>query len=181
MELVLNVKIPNEIVREMDVCRKKYHPSKLSHSHAHITLVPPFILKGRLPDLIKDIGDVLKHQMSLRMNINGLSSFDDDVIFFRPSCPSRLKKLRLILKKIIRIKYRKGGHDKYWMITAYHPHITIAHDKPENIKRYKKELNGMKYKRQFDVNGVNLYVRGGDKRWILKKELLFGRLGPNAL
>ena len=176
MELVINIKIPKKIIREMDVYRKKYHPSKLSHSHAHITLVPPFVLKGKLSDLVEDIRSILRSQVSFWISINGLGSFGDDVLFFKPNCPIQLKNLRLIFKKLVRENYRKQGHDKYWRIKAYRPHITIAHDKPENIRKYKKELKGLKYRKRFKVVGIGLYVRRKDKRWILKKEFLFGRV-----
>lgn len=178
MELVINIKIPKKLCGEMNVYRKKYHPSKLSHSSAHITLVPPFILRNKPISLIKDIERIIRSQQSFRMSISGLSSFKDDVLFFKPNCPSELGKLSTSLKELVRRNYRQrrhSKHDKYWRFKVYRPHVTVAHDKPENIRRYRKELEGLKYKRQFKIGGIGLYVRRKDKRWILRKEFLFGR------
>lgn len=178
MQLVINVKIPKKLVREMNIYRKKYHPSKLSYSQAHITVVPPFILRGKLISLLKDIERILESQRSFKMSIDSFGSFNDDVIFFKPSCPPELRKLQRFLKQLVLENYRQrrhSRHDKYWRFKVYRPHITIAADKPENIRRYKKELSGLKYKKQFRVIGVGLYVRRHDKKWILKRDFLFSR------
>lgn len=179
MELLINIKIPKKLIREMNVYRKKYHPSRLLHLPAHITLVPPFIFRGKFTNLVRDMEGVTQSQRSFRMSIGGLGSFKDDVLFFKPDCPPELRKIHTFLKKIVWENYRQrrhSRHDRYWRFKVYRPHVTIASDKPENIRRYRKELKGFKYKRQFNVIGIGLYVRRTDKKWVLKKEFLFGRM-----
>lgn len=176
MQLVINVKIPKKLVQEMNIYRKIYHPSKLSHSQAHITLVPPFILRGKLTSLLKDIERILTSQRPFKISIDGIGSFRNDVIFFKSSCPLELKKIQKLLKQLVGRNYlqrRYSRHDRYWRFKVYRPHVTIAADKPENVRKYKKELKGLRYKRQFKVIGVGLYFRRKDKKWILKREFLF--------
>lgn len=180
MKLVINLKIPKKLVQEMNIYRKKYHPSKLSHLQAHITLIPPFILSGKLTGLAKDIEGVFESHYPFKMSINGLGSFNEDVIFFKSSCPPELRKLHKSLKRLVDKNYRQrrpGMDDRYWRFRTYCPHVTISADKPENIRKYKKDLKGLKYKRQFNVTGVGLYVQRQDNKWILKREFLFSRAG----
>ena len=173
MEILITIKIPKRLVQEMNVYKNNYHPTKLSHSSVHLTLVPPFILAGELKNLIKEIKNYLKPQKSFLLQIDGLGYFDDDVIYFKPNFPSQLRKLQIKLKYLVYKNYKRGGHDEYWQLKAYHPHITISHDKPDKIKAYKKELRRLTYHRQFTTKAIELYVRRKGKRWILNKELTF--------
>ena len=176
MRLVINLKIPKRIVREMDVYRKKYHPSGFSHSHSHITLVPPFVLKGKLPNLIDDINDYLRAVRPFYMQINGLGASEDRVLFFKPNCPPELKRIYTSLKKLIGENYRRRTHCSYWIFSVYRPHITIAKDSTRRIRQCQMELQNTRYKRRFAIIGIGLYAQRKDTRWILKKEFLFGRM-----
>lgn len=175
MEILITIKIPKRLVREMNIYKNKYHPTKLSHSSAHLTLVPPFILAGELKNLILEMKNYVKSQESFLLRTNGLGYFNNDVIYFKPSSSPQLRKLQANLKYLVYKNYRKGGHDRYWKFKTYHPHITISRDKPDKIKAYKKELQGLIYNRQFIVSAIELYIRREGKRWILNKEFVFGK------
>lgn len=175
MQLIINVRIPQEVVRELSVYRKKYHPTGLSHSPAHITLIPPFILRGKLSELIKDTRAQIDGIKSFNINLDGFGSFDDKVIFVKPNCPAELKKLHAVLKKLVQEKYRKRGREKYWGFPKYNPHVTISKNRADKIKRLKKEIRKLEYKRTFGVDGVNLYVLHKNKRWTFKKAFLFNK------
>jgi len=173
MRLVINLKLPKSIVREMDVYRKKYHPSGLSHAHAHITLVPPFVLRGEIPSLVDDIKRRLQTIKCFSVQINGISSFGNKVLFFRPTRTQELKKLYTSLKKMVGEKYRRRTRYSYWKFSAYRPHVTIAQDSARHIRHYRKDLQSIHYKRKFIVTGIGLYAQRKDKRWIFKKEFVF--------
>ena len=173
MRLVINLKLPKSIVREMDVYKKKYHPSGLSHSHAHITLVPPFVLRGGMSQLIDDVKHRLQIIGRFSIQINGISSFEDKVLFLKPTCPRELKKLHARLKGIVGAKYRRRTRYSYWKFSAYRPHVTVAQDSARYIRQYRKDLQTIHYKRKFIVTGIGLYVQRKDNRWILKKEFVF--------
>ncbi|MFZ5559298.1 MAG: 2'-5' RNA ligase family protein [Patescibacteria group bacterium] len=176
MEILITIKIPKKLVREMDVYKNKYHPEKLSHSSAHLTLVPPFILAGRLRNLTKEMKNYVKLQKPFLLQINGLSCFDNEVIYFKVNSSLKLRKLQTELKDFIDKNYRKGGHDEYWRFKTYHPHITISHDKSDKIKAHKKELRGLTYNQQFIARAIELYIRRkGNKQWIFNKEFAFNK------
>ncbi|MFH1129344.1 MAG: 2'-5' RNA ligase family protein [Patescibacteria group bacterium] len=173
MEILITIKIPKKIVREMSVYKNEYHPEKLSHSSAHLTLVPPFVLSGELENLTKEIKTRLKSQKFFLLQVDGLGYFDESVIYFKPNLPFQLRKLQIDLKSLIYKNHRRRGHDDYWQFKTYHPHITISHDKPDKIRAYKKELKGLIYRRQFVVRAIELYVRRKGKRWILGEKFAF--------
>ncbi|QQG45541.1 MAG: 2'-5' RNA ligase family protein [Candidatus Sungiibacteriota bacterium] len=173
MRLLITVRIPKNIVLELDGYRKKYNPSGISHSSAHITLVPPFVLRAGLIPLIKDITLCLEEFGPFRMRIDGLGWFDNRVLFAKSSCPAKLQRLHSLLKKLVQKKHRMGARSTYWAFSKYNPHITLSKDTERNIQRYKKELKGFRYTRTFTVDGVNLCVQRRDGRWILRKEFLF--------
>lgn len=173
MELVINLKLPKDIVREMNVYRKKYHPSGLSHSSAHITVVPPFFLRGSFEDLTGSLIKCIHPIKPFHLTINGLGLFGENVLFLKPNCPFVLKKLHGDLKRLIGHNFRRRGHDSYWEFRKYHPHVTIAKDKAASIKKYKQELRGIIYRREVLVESINLYTRRKDGRWVLKRNFLF--------
>ena len=175
MRLVINIRIPQNIVRELNIYRKKYNPTGISHSSAHITLVPPFILRGKFQNLTKDIASRLKSVKQFRMRIDRLGWFGNQVLFIKPDCPPSLKQLHAALKKLVQEKYRLHSRDKYWTFKKYSPHITISTSSTLKIRQFKRELKGFKYKKTFTVDGVSLYTRRRDGRWILKKVFLFSK------
>ena len=173
MRLLINLKIPKNIICEMDIYRKEYNPSKLSHLHSHITLVPPFILKGEMSNLVDDVRHCLHATRSFPVQINGIGSFGDKVLFFKPTCPRELNKLHVRLKRLIQEKYRRQTRYGYWKFSMYHPHATIAIDSARHIRQYRRDLKAISYKRQFVVNGVDLYAQRKDKCWVFKREFVF--------
>lgn len=174
MRLLITLKIPAEIIHEIDAYRKKYNPDGLAHSHSHITLVPPFSLRGGFQDMVGDLDKHFGQHKPFRLKINGIGWFGNDVVFFKPNCPKALKALRASIKSLVGQKYRQRDSDAYWKFKVYRPHATIAHcDTPKNIRQYKEELKTLRYKRDFEVCGIELYAREG-KKWILKHEFYFG-------
>jgi len=93
MEILITIKIPKQLVREINVYKNKYHPEKLSHSSTHLTFVPPFILNGEFRNLTKEMRNYIKPQKPFLLRINGLSCFDNEVIYFKVSPSSKLRKL----------------------------------------------------------------------------------------
>ncbi|MCK9896894.1 2'-5' RNA ligase family protein [Frankia sp. AgB32] len=59
---------------------------------------------------------------------------------------------------------------------AYHPHVTVAHDIPEDGLDNAYEALA-DYSAQFDVRGFGLYERGADLRWRQLRFFPFGRPG----
>ncbi len=172
MKLVIILKLPSQLVRRMNVYRKKYHPSGISHLPAHITLVPAFDLKDKLENLYKDLGKVIKGQKPFFLELNGIGNFARH-IFFKLNHPPQLKKIHSVLKHLVEKNYRKEKTKEYRGFKKYIPHMTIAKVLPRQISYYKKILKQFAPKKiHCKINGIEIWQ---ENLWIRKKTLLFSK------
>lgn len=172
MKLIIILKLPSKIVKRMSIQRKKYHPSGISHLPAHITLVPPFVLKGRLDALYKDLRYNVQRAGPFTLKLHGMGNFARHV-FFKPNCPPELRKIHKQLKKLIGSTYRQRRPSDYWRFVHYTPHMTIAKVPRNRVAIYKEKLKRYAPKNlRCAVDGIEIWQ---EVLWIRKKTLLFNK------
>jgi 2'-5' RNA ligase len=172
--LVLPAGVNDEILRWKHFMKERFHCLVALRSPAHLTLVPPFWMKGDLEDELQDVIDRFsKHQVSFEINLKNFAAFKPRVIYVDVLPSSHLQTLHdqledyLIARGLFPIKKDER---------PFYPHVTIAtrdlHKKTfyEAWDIFKKEL----YKASCNINGISL-LKHNQKNW----DVIFTSQFPN--
>jgi 2'-5' RNA ligase len=131
---------------------------------AHGTLVPPTeVDPGDVPQIEQHLREVAARQWPFEMQLRGTGSF-------RPVSPVVFVSLATGISGCERLEkaVRTGPLDRPRRFN-YHPHVTIAHDMPdEALDRAFVELAD--YQATFDVVQFGLFERGADGVWRTERE-----------
>ena len=130
-----------------------------SHVPTHITLVPPVeVDEGDLSTIEKHLSEVASDVPSYEILLRGTGTFRpvSEVVFVMLATGiSQCEQLAELV--------REGPLDRP-LNFPYHPHVTVAHDLPDDVlDRAFEDLSG--YRTHFDVTEFWLYVHSADSGW----------------
>jgi 2'-5' RNA ligase len=125
----------------------------------HVTLLGPTeVTDGELPKIDDHLSAIAREERSFGMHLRGSGSF-------RPVSPVVFVQLSRGISDCERLEraVRSGPLDRPLRFN-YHPHVTVAHDVPDEVlDRAYDELSD--YDARFAVLGFGLYEHGADGVW----------------
>ncbi|MBA2531018.1 MAG: 2'-5' RNA ligase family protein [Nocardioidaceae bacterium] len=132
----------------------------------HITLLPPAAVPDRnLPDIEKHLGEVAASHPVFDTHLHGSDTFRplSPVVFVAViSGFSECEKLATDVR---------SGPLMCDLPFPFHPHVTVAHDLPDNaLDRAAEELSD--FDCRFDVRSFALYVHNDRSGWLAKREFI---------
>lgn len=158
------VGIPEPYAGELQKWRESIGDPMALAIPAHVTLVPPTeVDPADMPQIERHLREVAARQWPFEMQLRGTGSF-------RPVSPVVFVSLATGISGCERLEkaVRTGPLDRPRRFN-YHPHVTIAHDVPdEALDRAFVELAD--YQATFDVVQFGLFERGADGVWRTERE-----------
>jgi 2'-5' RNA ligase len=163
------VAIPEPYGSELQGHRESFGDSLAASIPTHITLLPPTpVAAGDLSHVEKHLRKVAEAQCSFEIHLRGTGTF-------YPVSPVVFVSVALGISDCERVEAAvRSGPLARELHFPYHPHVTIAHDLPQDLlERAFDELAG--YDVRFTVWGFSLYEHGADGVWRPRCDFTFGR------
>ncbi|HEY7483393.1 MAG TPA: 2'-5' RNA ligase family protein [Streptosporangiaceae bacterium] len=169
------IPIPDPYGTELQRWRESFGDPLAASIPTHVTLLPPTpVPAGGLDEIEEHLRAVAESERPFHIRLRGTATF-------RPVSPVVFVSLAdgIGACEQVERKVRSGplARDLHF---PYHPHVTVAHDLPEEIlDRAFKELAD--YDARFSVMGFSLYEHGADGVWRRQRDYLFqtGGSGPH--
>ncbi|NHC43935.1 2'-5' RNA ligase family protein [Motilibacter aurantiacus] len=166
------IAIPEPWGGELQRYRKAFGDPLADAIPTHVTLVPPTAVDD---DALAQIEEHLRvtaaQEEPFDLHLRGTGTF-------RPVSPVVFVQLALGISAIERIEelVRRGPLARE-LSFPFHPHVTVAHDLPEEaLDRAYDEL--ATYEARFVVWGFSLYEHGPDGVWRPQRDFVLGRQLP---
>lgn len=146
--------------------RVTYGETRARHIPTHITLMPPTpVAESQVEPLRRHLADVASGHPPFEVILRGTGTFRpvSDVVYVQvaqgvSSCES--------LERAVR-----GGPVSRALDFPYHPHVTVAHDRPaEVLDRVFADLGA--FTCSFTARSFRLYLHGGDEVWRMEEEFV---------
>lgn len=163
------IAIPEPYGAQLQAHRERFGDPSARSIPTHVTLLPPTeVSDDELPRVEEHLSAVAAAEPGFDLHLRGTGSF-------RPVSPVVFVTLVGGISDCERLEsaVRSGP---LWRETRfnYHPHVTIAHDVPdEALDRAFHELRD--YEIRFPVWGFSLYEHGSDGVWRPQRDFPFGR------
>ncbi len=138
----------------------------------HVTLLPPTQVPGaRLDEIERHLQAIAADERPFTMHLRGTGSF-------RPVSPVVFVQLAQGISDCERIERRvRSGPLARELKFNYHPHVTVAHDVPDEMLDLAFEKLSS-FEAKFDVVGFSLYEHGQDGVWRPQRDFVFGQVLP---
>jgi 2'-5' RNA ligase len=166
------VAIPEPYGSELQTWRERFGDPLALAIPTHVTLLPPTeVDQEQLGEIEEHLRTIAVDERPFEMHLRGTGTF-------RPVSPVVFVQLAGGISDCERIeaRIRSGPLDREIRFN-YHPHVTIAHDLPdEMLDRAFAKLAG--YEAVFPVWGYSLYEHGVDGVWRPQRDFPFGRALP---
>ncbi|PKK12741.1 MAG: 2'-5' RNA ligase [Thermomonospora sp. CIF 1] len=162
------IAIPEPYGGELQRWRESFGDALARSIPTHITLLPPTEVDGgRLPAIEAHLRRVAEGERAFLIRLSGTATF-------RPVSPVVFVALSDGIGACERLEAKvRSGPLARDLQFPYHPHVTVAHDLPEEVlDRAFKELAG--YRAEFTVWGFSLYEHGPDGVWRPLRDYPFG-------
>jgi len=162
------IPIPNPHGPTLQRWRESFGDRMARSIPTHITLLPPTeVHEDRLPEIEEHLRLIAEGEQSFRIVLDGTATF-------RPVSPVVFIALKDGIGNCERLEAKiRSGPLTRPLLYPYHPHVTVAHDLPEEVlDRAFKELAD--YRAQFTVWGFSLYEHGPDGVWRPLRDYVFG-------
>ncbi|MGH3264431.1 MAG: 2'-5' RNA ligase family protein [Trebonia sp.] len=158
------VGLPEPYAAELQKWREKLGDPMARAIPPHVTLVPPTEVDAAdMPPIEEHLRAVAERQWPFEIRLRGTGSF-------RPVSPVVFVSLAIGISGCERLEQavRSGPLDRPRRFN-YHPHVTVAHDVPDDVlDRAFAELAD--YEAGFEVVHFGLFERGADGVWRTERE-----------
>lgn len=170
----VSIAVPEPWGDELRDLRLSYGDDKALGIPTHITVLPPTdVAPEAMADVHEHLAQAAARLEPFRIDLRGAGTFlpVSPVVFVQvargvPMC-ERLEG-----------EVRRGLLERELTFT-YHPHVTVAHDIPEQtLERAYEDLAG--YACSFSVDAVDLHVQGEDEVWRPVGRFALGAAAPTA-
>ncbi len=170
------IPIPEPFGTDLQTYRESYGDPYARAIPTHVTLLPPTEVEdGDLPAVEEHLRQVALQEQPFDLHLRGTGTF-------RPISPVVFVQLAVGIGDCERVESRvRSARLARTLTFPYHPHVTVAHDLPEEeLERAFTELAS--YEARFRVWGFCLYGHGPDGVWRPERDFPFGRPfpGPHA-
>ena len=164
------IPVPEPFAAELQGWRRAFGDPMARAIPPHITLLPPTDVAGaELPTVEKHLAEVSAAGEPFRVRLRGTATF-------RPVSPVVFVALTQgisaceMLSKSVRTGPLPGD-----LTYPYHPHVTVAHDLPDDVlDRAFEQLAD--YAADFSVTAFSLYQHGADQVWRPRHSFSLGGL-----
>lgn len=164
------ISIPEPYGTELQRWRATFGDPLADAIPTHVTLLPPTVVPtARLPEVEHHLLRVAAGTESFGMRLHGTATF-------RPVSPVVFVALAEGISSCEQLASAvRSGPLERELAFPYHPHVTVAHDLPEDMldKAY-RSLDG--YACAFTVHAFSLYEHGADLVWRPQRDFALG--GP---
>lgn len=153
------VSVPEPYAGQLQAARARVGDPAAELIRPHITLLGPTVLPAdALPDVETHLGAVAGQNAPFTVHLRGTATF-------RPVSPVVFVQVveGLASCELLERQIRSGVLDQDLRF-HYHPHVTIAHEVPdEALDRAFVDLED--FEARFDVPAIHLYEHGDDGQW----------------
>jgi 2'-5' RNA ligase len=160
--------IPEPFGSELQRWREKLGDPNASRIPPHVTLLPPTkVDESALPEIEEHLRKVAIDGQPFVIRLRGSATF-------QPVSPVVFVALSQGIAECERIEDKvRSGPLARAVDYPYHPHVTVAHDLPEDaLSRAYSELAS--YDASFHVWGFSLFEQGPDAAWRPQRDFSFG-------
>ncbi|NYJ75503.1 MULTISPECIES: 2'-5' RNA ligase family protein [Allobranchiibius] len=151
--------VPEPWAAQLQEARRRAGDDLADAVPPHVTLMPPTQLEEADRDvLLHHLASVAARHSPFRMTLRGTGTFrpTSEVVFV--AVAEGISNCEQIEAQV------RSGPVARTLLFPYHPHVTIAHDVPEEgLDRAFNELAG--FEARFQVEGFDLYEHGADEVW----------------
>lgn len=155
----VSIAIPSPHAEMLQTKRASFGDPLAESIPTHVTLLPPTpIQEAQLPTAVAHLDAVAAESRAFPMVLRGTGTFRpiSPVVFVQVS--GGIANCELLEKAV------RGGPLERTLDFYYHPHVTVAHDVPEeNLERAFTELAD--FECTFTVREFHLYEHGADSVW----------------
>jgi 2'-5' RNA ligase len=163
--------IPEPYGRELQAWRERLGDPNALRIVPHVTLLPPTSVPAeRLPEIEEHLRVAATDVRPFDIRLRGSATFMPvSPVVFVPLVQGIAECEQLEVKVRAGPLLRETGY-------AYHPHVTVAHDLPDDAL-YNAWTALSSYAASFPVLGFTLYEQGPDLLWRPQRDFSFGRGG----
>ncbi len=165
------IDIPEPFGGELQAWRERLGDPNAKRIVPHVTLVPPTCVgPSQLPAIEEHLRAVAARGRPFEIHLRGSATF-------RPVSPVVFVPLVVGIAECERLQAQvRSGPLAREIKFPYHPHVTVAHDIPEDgLDRAFEAL--ATYDARFPVWGFTLFEQGLDEVWRPQRDFTFGRGG----
>ncbi|MGZ4639061.1 MAG: 2'-5' RNA ligase family protein [Actinomycetes bacterium] len=168
------IAIPEPHGSELQAQRESFGDQLATSIPTHITLLPPTPVPGadfeRIEEHLRKVAEA-EHPFDIHLRGTGT---------FHPVSPVVFVSVALGISDCERVEGAvRSGPLARELTFPYHPHVTVAHDLPqETLEQAFESL--AHYDVRFPVWGFSLYEHGKDGVWRPHREFAFGQPRPTA-
>jgi 2'-5' RNA ligase len=157
------IAIPEPWGAELEGWRASFGDPQAGAIPAHITLLPPTVVRDRdLADIEAHLADAAASTPQFEIRLRGTGTF-------RPVSPVVFVALAAGIAGCEQLARRvRDGSLEQELDFPYHPHVTVAHDLPDDVLDAAFDaLVG--FTARFSVREFALYVHGRDGVWTVRR------------
>lgn len=160
--------IPEPFGGELQGWRERLGDPNATRIVPHVTLLPPTpVPPDALPEIEEHLRLVATRVRSFRIRLRGSATFlPVSSVVFVPLVQG-IAECEQLEKKV------RSGPLARDIGYAYHPHVTVAHDLPDDAL-YRAWTALSAYDASFQVYGFTLYEQGPDLVWRPQRDFTFG-------
>ena len=166
------IAIPEPHGGDLQRVRESYGDPLAGSIPTHITLLPPTeVAADDLDRIEKHLRTIAESEQPFEIHLRGSGTF-------HPVSPVVFVSVVLGIGECERVEARvRSGPLARDLSFPYHPHVTVAHDRPDDVLR--KAFDDMaSYDVRFGVWGFSLYEHGADRVWRPQRDFSLGRPLP---
>lgn len=160
--------IPEPFNAELQGWRDRLGDPNAKRIVPHVTLLPPTeVASDALPAIEEHLRAIAAEEHGFPIHLRGSGTF-------LPVSPVVFVPLAQGIAGCERLQAKvRSGPLRRELRFPYHPHVTVAHDLPEDaLERAFEALSG--YSAAFDVRGFTLFEQGADATWRPQRDFVFG-------
>jgi 2'-5' RNA ligase len=163
--------IPQPYGRELQAWRERLGDPNATRIVPHVTLLPPTpVPTESLPQIEEHLRVVATQASRFVIRLRGSATFlPVSSVVFVPLVQGIAECGQLEVRVRSGPLAREVGY-------AYHPHVTVAHDLPEDAL-YRAWTALSSYDASFEVFGFTLFEQGPDSMWRPQRDFTFGSGG----
>jgi 2'-5' RNA ligase len=163
--------IPEPFGSELQEWRERLGDPNASRIVPHVTLVPPTpVDTERLPEIEEHLRIAATASRPFTIRLRGSATF-------LPVSPVVFVPLVQGIAECEQLEERVRSGPLWRKVSyAYHPHVTVAHDLPDDAL-YRAWTEMSSYEARFQVPGFTLFEQGPDLVWRPQRDFIFGSGG----